>query len=348
MKEFLTEINNWLAQNRKFAVATVIQTWGSAPRSVGASMFIDTDMNMMGSVSGGCVEGAVVRAALDVLNTQRPQLLSFGITDEEAWEVGLSCGGAIKVFVEPYISLDNPEISDILTCPDLSVRGALKDNTGCILMIKITGGSSEHVLVLPNGEIFSKNKTTDILIDSALRAYRERKSQIIEMGEDKWFAQVYPSKDRLIIVGAAHITVDLVHLAQYFGFETVVIDPRGIFADKTAFSTLPDRLANDWPAEILPEYTLDEYTYAVLLTHDPKIDDQALEILLKENIGYIGALGSKKTHEKRVKRLTDKGFTEEEIAKIHAPIGVDIHAKSAREIALSIVAELIQVKNKFL
>ena len=151
MKEFLTEINNWLAENRNFAVATVIQTWGSAPRPVGSSMFIDSDMNMMGSVSGGCVEGAVVRTALDVLSTQRPQLLSFGISDEEAWEVGLSCGGAIKVFVEPYVSLDNPEISDVL-------RGGLKNNKGCILMIKMTGGSSEHVLVLPNGEAISKNK----------------------------------------------------------------------------------------------------------------------------------------------------------------------------------------------
>ena len=341
MKEFLIEINTWLAENRNFAVATVIQTWGSAPRPVGSSMFIDNDMNMMGSVSGGCVEGAVVRAALEVLSTQTLQLLSFGITDEEAWEVGLSCGGSIKVFVEPFVSMDNTEISDIL-------RGCLKDNKGCILMIKMTGSSSEHVLVLPNGNVICKNKATDILIENARRAYSERKSQIIEIEENKWFAQVFPSKDRLIIVGAAHITVDLVHLAQYFGFETVVIDPRGIFADKTAFSTLPDRLANDWPAEVLPEYTLDEYTYAVLLTHDPKIDDQALEILLKENIGYIGALGSKKTHEKRVKRLTEKGFTEAEMAKIHAPIGVDIHAKSAREIALSIVAELIQVKNKFL
>ena len=224
----------------------------------------------------------------------------------------------------------------------------MEQNKGCTLMIKIGGEASEHVLVLPNGEVISKNKTTDILIDNARRAYSERKSQIIEIGEDKWFAQVFPSKDRLIIVGAAHITVDLVHLAQYFGFETVVIDPRGIFADKTQFSIPPDRLVNDWPADVLPSYTLDEYTFAVLLTHDPKIDDQALEILLKEKIAYIGALGSKKTHEKRVKRLTEKGFLEEQIATIHAPIGVDINAKSAREIALSIMAELIKVRNKFL
>ena len=360
MKEFLNEINHWVADKRDFAVATVIQTWGSAPRPVGSSMLIDADMNMMGSVSGGCVEGAVVREAMDVLATNMPKLLSFGVTDEEAWEVGLSCGGAIKVFVERFVGFENEKISEMLFGnskiqeDNLSLRaergrrGCLEKNQGCTLMLKIGGEASEHVLVLPNGEVISKNKTTDILIDNARRAYSERKSQIIEIGEDKWFAQVFPSKDRLIIVGAAHIAVDLVHLAQYFGFETVVIDPRGIFADKTQFPTPPDRLVNDWPAEVLPDYTFDEYTFIVLLTHDPKIDDQALEILLKEKTAYIGALGSKKTHEKRVKRLTEKGFSEEQIATIHAPIGVDIHAKSAREIALSIIAELIKVRNKFL
>ena len=341
MKEFLNEINNWLADKKDFAVATVIQTWGSAPRPVGSSMLIDADMNMMGSVSGGCVEGAVVREAMDVLATNKPKILSFGVTDEEAWEVGLSCGGAIKVFVERFVGFENEKIAEIL-------RGCLEQNKGCTLMLKIGGEASEHVLVLPNGEVISKNKATDILIENAKRAYSERKSQTVEIGEDRWFAQVFPSKDRLIIVGAAHIAVDLVHLAHYFGFETLVIDPRGIFADKTQFPTPPDRLVNDWPAEVLPEYTIDEYTFAVLLTHDPKIDDQALEILLKEKTAYIGALGSKKTHEKRVKRLTEKGFSEEQIASIHAPIGVDINAKSAREIALSIIAELIKVRNKFL
>ena len=341
MKEFLNEINNWLVDKKDFAVATVIQTWGSAPRPVGSSMLIDADMNMMGSVSGGCVEGAVVREAMDVLATNKPKLLSFGVTDEEAWEGGLSGGGAIRVFVERFVGFDNEKISEIL-------RGCLEQNKGCTLMLKIGGEESEHVLVLANGEVISENKATDILINNARRAYSERKSQTIELGEDKWFAQVFPSKDRLIIVGAAHIAVDLVHLAHYFGFETLVIDPRGIFADKTQFPTAPDRLVNDWPAEVLPEYTIDEYTFAVLLTHDPKIDDQALEILLKERTAYIGALGSKKTHEKRVKRLTEKGFSEEQIASIHAPIGVDINAKSAREIALSIIAELIKVRNKFL
>jgi xanthine dehydrogenase accessory factor len=142
--------------------------------------------------------------------------------------------------------------------------------------------------------------------------------------------------------------VDLVHLAHYFGFETTVIDPRGIFANKTDFPTPPNTLHVDWPAEILPEIALNAYTYAVLLTHDPKIDDQALHLLLRSKVAYIGALGSKKTHEKRVKRLTDAGFSLEEISKINAPVGVNINAKSAREIALSIIGALVKAKNEFL
>ena len=179
--------------------------------------------------------------------------------------------------------------------------------------------------------------------------YQQRKTKAFQTANtDKWFAQVFPPKHHLVIIGAAHITVDLVHLAHYFGFETTVIDPRGVFANKTDFPTPPNALHVDWPAEILPEIPLNAYTYAVLLTHDPKIDDQALHILLRSKVAYIGALGSKKTHEKRVKRLTDAGFSLEEIGKINAPVGVNINAKSAREIALSIIGALVKAKNEFL
>ena len=201
---------------------------------------------------------------------------------------------------------------------------------------------------MPDMELPSGHSQNALLIENGLRAYVERKTQTVELADGTtWFAQVFSPKMKLVIIGAAHITVDLVHLAQYFGFETMVIDPRGIFAEKTQFSTPPDHLFVDWPAEVLPDLSLDAYTFAVLLTHDPKIDDQALHILLRSEVAYIGALGSRKTHEKRVKRLTAAGFSEAEIGRIHAPIGVNIAAKSAREIALSIVGELIREKNQF-
>jgi xanthine dehydrogenase accessory factor len=340
MKEIYPAIKKLLRQKKRFAMATVISTWGSAPRPVGSVMLIAEDGTMAGSVSGGCVEGAVVKNALQVLETMQPKLVSFGVTDDEAWQVGLSCGGAIQVFIEPYWALTHPKMDKIL-------RGFLDTNKGGIVVTKLNTDTPMHHVVLPNGETI--DGIDNLLTINALRAYNERKTQTLDVENgDKWFIRVVPPKHQLIIVGAAHITVDLVHLAHYFDFETVVIDPRGIFAQKTDFPTPPHHLHVDWPADILPDMTLDAYTYAVLLTHDPKIDDQALHILLQSNIAYIGCLGSKKTHEKRVKRLLEAGNTEGVIAKINAPIGVDIRAKSAKEIALSIIAELVKFKNQHL
>ncbi len=349
MIDLFDNIENFLKKGKRFAAATVIQTWGSAPRPIGSAMIVSEDLEMAGSVSGGCVEGALLRAVPEVLKTNKPKRLGFGVTDEEAWAVGLSCGGQIQVFIEPFFGNNDPQMWSIL-------RGCLLENKGVVLLTKLNDEASEHILVLPNGETieqgrggFEPPRPLVSLTENALCAYKERKTQTIEMPDGStWFLQVFSPKAKLVIVGAAHITVDLVHLAQYFGFETIVIDPRGIFAEKTQFPTPPDHLYVDWPAEILPDLTLDAYTFAVLLTHDPKIDDQALHILLKSDVAYIGALGSRKTHEKRVKRLKESGFSDEVIGKIHAPIGVNIAAKSAREIALSIIAELIKIKNQYL
>jgi xanthine dehydrogenase accessory factor len=341
MLELLSVIESFLDKDQKFAQATVIKTWGSAPRPIGSIMLICENGTMAGSVSGGCVEGAIVKQAQEVLKTMQPKLLSFGVTDDEAWSVGLSCGGSIQVFVEPFIAFTDAEIWKIL-------RGLLLINEGSVLATQLNEVRNNTFIVLPNGNIIGKNKE-EIIKSPALRAYNERNTQSFESETgEKWFLNIIPPKHKLIIVGAAHITVDLVHLAHYFGFETIVIDPRGIFASKTDFTTPPDVLHIDWPIEILPNITLDAYTYTVLLTHDPKIDDQALHILLKSEIAYIGCLGSKKTHEKRVKRLLETGFTETEIKKIHAPIGIEINAKSAREIALSIISELIKNKNAYI
>jgi xanthine dehydrogenase accessory factor len=341
MLELLPFIDSLLANGHRFAQATVIKTWGSAPRPIGSIMVIGEDGTMSGSVSGGCVEGAIVKQAQEVLKAMQPKLLSFGVSDDEAWSVGLSCGGSIQVFLEPFIAFTDAETWKIL-------RGLLQENKGCVLATQLNETKNNTLLIMPNGDIIGKNKIESIK-SPTLKAYNERNTQSFESETgEKWFLNIMPPKHKLIIIGAAHITVDLVHLSHYFGFETIVIDPRGIFASKTDFPTPPHVLHIDWPIEILPNLTLDAYTYTVLLTHDPKIDDQALHILLKSEIAYIGCLGSKKTHEKRVKRLTDAGFTETEIEKIHAPIGVDIHAKSAREIALSIISELIKNKNAFL
>jgi xanthine dehydrogenase accessory factor len=343
MQEFLSKINDFVAKNQRFATATVTQTWGSGPRPIGSMMLIGEDGTMSGSVSGGCVEGAVIKLAAQVLRENTPKLVSFGVSDDEAWSVGLSCGGSIEVFIEPFLGFSEPKMWEIL-------RGCLEHNQGAILLTKLTEKTLEHQLILADGTAIN-TELVDFsgLVTAALDTYQQRKTKkIVTEDNDTWFAQIFPPKHKLVIIGAAHITVDLVHLAHYFGFETTVIDPRGVFANKTDFPTQPNALHVDWPAEILPQIKLDAYTYAVLLTHDPKIDDQALHILLRSNVAYIGALGSKKTHEKRVKRLTEAGFSSEEIGKIDAPVGVNINAKSAREIAMSIIGALIKAKNEYL
>lgn len=344
MKDQLSTISRWMGANHPFAIATVIQTWGSSPRPVGSTMVISKDMEMAGSVSGGCVEGAVVKAALPLIENGTAQRLAYGVTDEDAWEVGLSCGGKMQVFAERFLAFDErPE--ERLAWQQLS--DCLQNDRPCVLLTRLQDGEGWHSVVTPDGTAFGE-RTPDGLVQEALRAYRERKTQVVEYLDVSYFAQVFPRRSQMLIIGAAHITVDLVQLANMYDFETIVIDPRGIFSGKTQFTFPPDRIFEKYPTEVLPNFTLDAYTYAVVLSHDPKIDDNALHILLRSEVGYVGALGSKKTQAKRIARLQNAGFSEEEIARIHAPIGVDIHAKTPKEIALSIIGEIIKVKNAFL
>ena len=342
MKDLLQTISAWTNKNKPFAIATVIQTWGSSPRPVGSTMLISEEMEMAGSVSGGCVEGTVIKAALPLIENGTGQRLAYGVTDEDAWAVGLSCGGKMQVYTERFLAFDTRK-EEQAAWGQLDI--CLKKNEPCVFLTKIVDGQGAHTVILPDGNIAGQLISEDLKKES-LRAYNERKNQVI--GGGQYFAQVFPRKSQMLIIGAAHITADLVKLAGMYGFETVVIDPRGVFAKKTQFPNPPDQIFEKYPAEVLPDFTLDAYTYSVILSHDPKIDDNALHILLKSNVAYIGALGSRKTHAKRTARLQEAGFSENEIARIHAPIGVDIKAKTPVEIALSVMGEIIKVKNEFL
>lgn len=344
MKELLPTIEQWTESKKSFAIATVIQTWGSSPRPVGSSMIVSSDQEIAGSVSGGCVEGAVLKAALPLITAGTGQRIAFGVADDDAWAVGLSCGGKMQVYTERFVAFDDRPAEQGAW---EQLHNCLKHNEGCVWMTRLEDGEGAHVLLLPDGQVYGQVARPDLL-EVGKRAYTERKNQVIESGGESWFAQVFPRKSQMLIIGAAHITVDLVDLAHHFGFETVVIDPRGFFANKTQFSVAPDQLFDQYPAEVLPDFTLDAYTFAVVLSHDPKIDDNALHILLQSEVAYIGALGSRKTQEKRKNRLAEAGFSEAEIGRIHAPIGMAINAKTPREIALSIMGEIIKEKNAFL
>ena len=343
MKEFLSVITDWTKQNKRFAVARVTKTWGSSPRPVGSTMLISETEEMAGSVSGGCVEASVIKKARALFAIGEAEQLAFGVSDEDAWAVGLSCGGKIEVFLQPFFSL-NGKADQISLWQQL--EWCFAQNKSATLITQLQNGSENNTLLLPDGSLLG-SPLAPPLVQQAQLAYQQRKNTIIEQEDgSRWFIQTFPKQSQMLVIGAAHITADLIHLAKYYDFEVIVIDPRGTFAHKTHFTTAPDQIIEKYPSEVLDQFDLDPYTYAVVLSHDPKIDDNALQILLPSSVAYIGALGSKRTHAKRLARLSEQGFTEEALAKIHAPIGMNIQAKTPREIALSIMGEIIRVKNQ--
>ncbi|TRX53066.1 XdhC family protein [Fulvivirga sp. M361] len=339
MNDFVEILKKWNKTGAPIALARVIKTWGSSPRPVGSVMMINGDGSMVGSVSGGCVEGAVAKSSKEVLTGNASKLLSYGISDEDAWSVGLSCGGSIEVFVQP-VNFSAGEVW-------LKLLENTEANKSSILISSVEKGTGVNALINENGDMLG-DSIPEKIMNAAQKAYEERANKIVEHEGTTYFIHIFPRKNLLLIIGAAHITVDLVALGNKYDFETVVIDPRGYFAQNTVFTSPPSQLLQSYPSEVLDKFPLDAYTFCAILSHDPKIDDNALEVLLLSDAGYIGALGSRKTHAKRVARLRERGVPEALIDRIHAPIGMPIYAKSAKEIALSVMGEIIQAKNQFL
>lgn len=305
---------DWARAGRRPVLATVVETWGSAPRRVGAQMVIAADGEMQGSVSGGCVEGAVMVEALEAAEDGQHRLLEYGVSDGDAFAVGLACGGTIRVLVEPV----GPALSQEMLA-DLVFHRA----------------SRRPVAAVTNVTTGARGLMTEGFAD---RFARDR-SGFEEDGET--FVAIHNPPLRLAIVGAVHIAQALVPMARLAGFDPVLIDPRGAFGSEARFPG--ETILEDWPDEALAEYGLDARTALVLLTHDPKLDDPALHLGLRSGAFYIGALGSTRTHAKRVERLAEAGFSDAEIARIHGPIGLDIGAANPAEIAVSILSQMVQV-----
>jgi len=302
----------WHRAGKGAALATVVETWGSAPRRAGSQLAISGAGEIAGSVSGGCVEGAVVVEALDAIEAGTPVMLEYGVSDGDAFAVGLACGGTIRVLVEPVGSvLPEAVLADLVTAR--AARAPVAYVTG------------------PGGCRLER--------EGHAERFRSDHSGLMEDG--KTFVTIHNPPLRLVIVGAVHIAQALVPMARIAGFDPVVTDPRESFATPARF---PDtRLVHDWPDEAVAAIGLDARTALVLLTHDPKLDDPALAGGLRAGVFYLGALGSTRTHDGRVARLTEAGFSEAEIARIHGPVGLDIGAAGPAEIAVSILAEMIAV-----
>jgi xanthine dehydrogenase accessory factor len=335
MKEVLSDIDQWRTEDdAPIALATVIETWGSAPRKVGAKMAVRPDGAMAGSVSGGCVEGAVVEAANETLAGGRPQLLEFGVADETAWEVGLACGGHIKVWVEPLDTAVYPFIRQLIT------------NEQAGACVTILAGPAELVgrkmAFDADGRSVGNLGVKELEDASRTAVQKLNLAQRVQLSEEvEAFVDVYRPAPTLVMVGGVHIAVALTSIAKALGYRTIVVDPRRAFGSQARFPHV-DELIQAWPEQAFLQIEVTGDTAVALLTHDPKIDDPALHIVLKSNAFYIGALGSNKTHAKRKQRLSDHGFDAATIDRIHGPIGLDIGADNPEEIALSVMAEIVK------
>ena len=316
----------WYRDGIGAALATVVQTWGSAPRRVGAQLAIGGDGRIEGSVSGGCVEGAVIVEALEAIGDGTHRLLEFGVTDEDAFAVGLACGGTIRVLVEPVGDVMPVDLLEQLVA-GRATRTALAYEVNLELGVRrlLRGGANGGAQGACHG------------------AYpdRMRMDQSGFEADEETFVAVFNPPLRLIVVGAVHIAQALVPMARIAGYDPVLIDPRAAFGSEIRFPG--ETILQDWPDEAVAALGLDARTALVLLTHDPKLDDPALIAGLKADCFYIGALGSKRTHAARVARMDAAGFSDDQIGRIHGPVGLDIGAAGPAEIALSILAEMTAV-----
>jgi len=310
----------WVHAGAGAALATVVQTWGSAPRQSGAQMAIREDGQIMGSVSGGCVEGAVVLEALGAMQDGRPRLLTYGVADETAFEMGLACGGTISILVEP-IGPEAPALHPDMLTKLVAARAARQP-----VALVTDLGSFARQLLGPDAPGLADR-------------FRIARSGPDEAGQ---MITLHNPPLRLVVVGAVHIAQALVPMAQLAGYDPVVVDPREAFASATRFPGT--RLICDWPDAALDILGLDARTAVVTLTHDSKLDDPAIIAALRSEVFYLGCLGSTRTHAKRLERLRAAGLGDADVARIHAPVGLNIGARTPAEIAVATLAQITLAK----
>ena len=317
---FLPILTSWIENNHSACLAIVISTWGSAPRQPGSTMIIRDDLHVEGSVSGGCVEGEVIRLGQEIMMDGIPRLKQFGVADESAWEVGLSCGGNISVLILPVAE------------------------TGISLSILKQLTAAEHKRK-PLDVIFniSDIEKLNVMVQNPSLPMNFVHKSIYNEKEQIFTLRMRP-RNQVIIVGAGHISQVLSQLSVAMDLDVTVIDPRSVFLNEKRFPDIEIRLG--WPQDVLPNLSIDAQTAIVTLTHDPKIDDPALLHSLNTNAYYIGCLGSTKTHQERLKRLKMVGVSDKSVSRLYGPAGIPLGGRAASEIALSILAELVSIFNK--
>ncbi len=313
---------HWLEEHDRIAVATVVSTWGSAPVPVGGQLAVAPGERFEGSVSGGCVEVDVITEAADVIAEGCVRLLEFGVAEETAWRAGLPCGGTIKILLESLERKRDAAFLDFI----LEMQRARRP------LVVVTNVATGARQVLDEGSRSSPE------VADGLSSGRSR---LVDTPEGECFVHVLVPAVRLIIAGATHVGQVLADLAQRIGYDVAVIDPRSAFTTEERFGET--QTVNAWPEVSLATLSLDARTALVALTHAAHIDDEALATALRSPCLYIGALGSKRTQANRIERLKAMGFSDVDLARIHAPVGLAIGAEGPAEIAVSILAQIIKV-----
>ncbi len=344
MRDVIDAIILWQARGERVAVATVVRTLGSSPRGLAAKMVVSDRGNIAGSVSGGCIEGAVYDACQHAISTQTAALLHFGVADEQAWEVGLACGGTIDVYVAPLPIIDRSHGSDIAS---MLIQRVATQQPVAVATIIAGVGLGQQLLIGSSDEVGPSDMPPGLVSDrirADATAMLSEGSHGTRLYDDREvFVEAYPPPPTIIMIGAVHISLELTSYAKQLGFRTVVVDARAAFATAERFGHA-DELIHAWPDEALTG-RLHQHVAVVVLTHDPKLDDPALMVALPSNARYVGALGSRKTHAERLERLQNAGLTADQVGRIHAPIGLNIGGRTPAEIALSIMAQIIAVWN---
>ena len=344
MAELFDHLDELRRSARKVAVATLVNTRGTTPRKEGAKMVVGEDGAILGSVTiGGCVDAQVLEQSEDVLATMQPRLLELNLGDEEAWEIGLTCGGTIEVFVEP-LTLDRADDA-AGRLHERARRHAAAGHTSAIVT-RLDGEAGRKLLVLDDGAI--EGTLGDAFLDErfsreAREAMATGASRTLFLESTRAFVEVLAPPARLIVVGASHVAMPLVALAKILGYRTVVLDGRPRFATRERFPEV-DELRVGIPSELVAQYPLIASTALVLVAHDYKYDLPVLRRALETDVGYIGMLGSSRRGGAILKFLTEEGVSDAELKRIRVPIGLDLGARSAPEIALAIMAEIQAVR----
>lgn len=350
MQELIETLDAWRAEGAGIGRAVVVRTFGSAPRPEGAVLLVTDDGRIAGSVSGGCVEGAAAEEILAARKLGRERVIRYGISDEQAWDVGLACGGTIDVLVSPAV----PEAAAAAARDARDGRGG-----GLAVVTRLPvdapppafgqhapGEGSEPadpLVVHADGTIegtLGSAETDAALRDAALASLRTGMSKTVSIGDAQLFVEAYPARPRLVVVGAVEVARTLVRLAKELGYETVVIDGRAAFATEARFPDV-DRLVVGWPDEVADEIGLGPADAVAVLTHDVKFDEPAIVAALARGCRYVGAVGSRKTQADRRARLLDAGVAHDDLDRLRGPIGLDLGGRQPAETALAILAEIV-------